>query len=141
MARYTDLSPFLKDLSNFELDYREPLSEQNIEKIRNKYRGIPESYLDFLKELGAGLYFDGCIDMHCSPSFAEDVCSEVSEMASELKGTDAIVFGLFGDSYYYFVPSKNWAIYGEDHDFSDSYHVSNDSFEVFIRRSIEAHKQ
>lgn len=136
MARYSDLYPFLKDLSNFQLDTRKPLAEEEIDIIRNNHPGVPEDYLDFLQELGAGLYFDGCFDIHNTLTNAEDICSEKSFMEDKLKGDDALVFALFYDTYYFFVPSKNWAIYGEDHDFSESYHVSDESFEIFIRRVI-----
>lgn len=137
MARYSDLYPFLKDLSNFEFDNRKPLADKEIDIIRSNYPGVPEDYLDFLKELGAGLYFDGCFDIHHTLSKAEDICNEKSLMDEKLKGNDALVFALFYDTYYFFIPSKNWAIYGEDHDFSEFYHVSDDSFEIFIRGVIE----
>jgi hypothetical protein len=47
------------------------------------------------------------------------------------------VFATISDAYHFFVPSKNWAIYAEDHDFSESYHVSSGSFESFIHQFIE----
>lgn len=97
----------LKDLSRFTIDNIDPLSDKDIDAIRSQYPEVPQDYLNFLKELGAGIYFDGCFDIHNGLSKAEDVCSDESTMQPKLKNGNALVFGLFDDSCYFFIPSEN----------------------------------
>lgn len=130
MKRYSDLRDLMVQAGLSSKLKR--LSEKTIRNIRNHYEGVPEDYLDYLREIGWGNIGDGCYvvyNMLMEPDF---IYGEPIE--DDLK--EVLFFGdNFSETNSGFFPPDNWAIVEVDPT-SKRLRFQNMTFEQYIRSKV-----
>lgn len=128
MARYQD---FVRDKESRTVsDSLMPVSETRIAALRKEYPGIPNDFIDFLVEVGAGTLGGGRYHLYDELVGPDDIYGIVED------GLEKVA--LFGDDLQGFntgFDTRDWQVIEVDPTNATFRHIAL-SFEAFIRDKI-----
>ena len=132
-ASFVELLDSIKQV--FPLSRYEILQESEIAKIRNKYPGVPEHYLDFLRYIGFGRLGEMNFMLFSGPVEPDEIFDK--ETASNLEG---LLF--IGDDFAGWELGFNlldgWRLIGVDSALPKAHALETQTVSDFINQRIEA---
>ena len=138
MAGYDDVIAFLESVENPKekrMNTRRKFTSNELDALREKYLGVPQDYLDYLREVGAGAFRECQFTVYGSLGTPDEILGESVPQLDD-PSLHILCFGdnVSGDLSG-FIPAEDWAVVELWHDSGTTFRV-NKSFAKYIRETM-----
>jgi hypothetical protein len=138
MGRYDDVIAFLAKVEKpkeRKMNSRTKFSAAQISKLRRQFPGVPDDFLDYLREVGAGNFRECQFKVYGSLGTPDEILGKgvFDWLDPEIR---VLCFGdNFGGDMSGFLPDRKWAVVELWHDSGTVYRLRK-SFGKYIREQM-----
>ncbi|WML33305.1 SMI1/KNR4 family protein [Clostridium sp. OS1-26] len=137
--RYKEEISFLEkveDKKKAEMNERKKWTDEETTELSLQYPGIPEDYLDYLKEIGTGSFRECQFIVHGALETIEDLTGYDLYDLYDLEDKKFLVFGdNYSGDFSGFLIEDEWKVAEFWHE-SEELHITGQTFQQYIRNQM-----